>query len=79
MGQAWLELRYGLKGLGITLCKSNNPQLLKVFKEYALSEAEQMTKESEGVDQVIHYVDQAELERLNKLLGLLVPDTESGD
>ena len=73
MGQVWVELKYGIKGQGISLCRLDNPYLLLVFKRCALSRAKWLAEESEGVDEIIHFQDQAELERLEKLLDLLIP------
>ncbi len=78
MEQIWVELRYGL-GPGIPLCRTDNPYLLKVFKQCAIAKAEQRVAESEGVDEVIHYQDRAELERLGNILSLVIPDEEIED
>lgn len=73
MGDVWLELRYGTGGQGIALCKLDNPHLLVLFRRYALERAERNVGESEGVDQIIHLQDQMELERLERLLDLVIP------
>jgi hypothetical protein len=77
IGQVWVELRYGVSGQGIALCKTDNPYLLKVFKRCALERASQLAVESDGIDAVIHIQDEAELERLEKLLAMLIPGSES--
>ena len=76
-GQVWAELRYGVSGQGIALCKTDNPYLLRVFKRCALERASQLAEESDGVDAIIHLQDEAELERLKKLLAMLIPSNES--
>ncbi|MBE9515077.1 MAG: hypothetical protein IMY79_02945 [Chloroflexi bacterium] len=79
MGQVWAELRYGVKGQGITLCRLDNPYLLRVFKQCALAKATQLAQESEAADEIIHFLDQIELEKLQALLELLIPGDENKD
>ena len=74
MEQVWCELKYGLKGQGVALCKLDNPYLLKIIKSCALQQALRNTEESNGVDEVIHLQDEMELERLERLLNLLIPE-----
>ena len=74
MGKVWCELKYGLEGQGVVLCKLDNPYLLKVFKGCALQQALRNIEESNGVDEVIHLQDRMELERLERLLNLLIPE-----
>lgn len=76
MGQIWVELKYGIKGQGVSLCRLDTPYLLLVFKRCALGRAKQLAEESEGVDEIIHFQDQAELQKLQKLLDMLIPDKE---
>ncbi|MEE8373136.1 MAG: hypothetical protein V3R87_05445 [Dehalococcoidia bacterium] len=76
MGQVWAELRYGVSGQGVALCKSDNPYLLRVFKRCVLEKAGQLANESEAVDEVIHLHDNLELRRLREVLSLVVPDEE---
>lgn len=78
MSTVWAELRYGVKGQGVALCRLDNPYLLKVFRQCALSRAERLAHESEGIDEVIHAQDQLELERLKKILDLIIPDEAIG-
>lgn len=75
----WVELKYGVGGKGVTICRLDHPYLLVAFKRCALRRAKEFTNQSEGVDNVIHLKDRLELEKLEKLLELLIPDGESGD
>ena len=77
--KAWVELKYGVTGQGITICRSDSPYLLRVFKRCALQRAKQFANQSYEVDPIIHLHDDLELEKLEKLLGLLIPDSENGD
>jgi hypothetical protein len=70
----WVELKYGMKGQGVTICKLDDPYLLMVFKRCALRRGERYAEESEGVDEVIHLQDQMELKRLEKVLNILIPE-----
>jgi hypothetical protein len=76
--EVWVELKYGLKGQGITVCRLDHPYLLRAFKRCALQRAEQFAVQSEGANDVIHLHDELELERLQKLLDKLMPDSENG-
>ena len=73
MNNVWCELKYGPRSNGITLCKLDDPHLLGTFRDSALKRAREHVEESEGVDEVVHLQDEMELERLERLLGLLVP------
>ncbi|MFC2027460.1 hypothetical protein ACFLU3_02110 [Chloroflexota bacterium] len=75
MDEVWVELRYG-PGPGISLCRMSHPYLLMVFKQCAIAKAQERVAESLGVDEVIHYQDRAELERLDNILSLVIPDEE---
>lgn len=72
----WAELKYGLKGHGITICKLDNPYLLRAFKRCAIQKAEEFSNQSDGADDIIHLHDEMELQRLRKLLEKLVPNGE---
>ena len=79
MDGIWCELKYGPRSGGITLCKLDDPRLLSVFKDSALKRAREHVEESKGVDEVVHLQDEMELERLERLLGLLVPGHGKGE
>ena len=70
----WAELKYGLKGHGITICKLDSPYLLRVFKRCVLQRAKQLEEESSGVDDIIHLHDELELGKIERLLEILIPD-----
>ena len=76
--EVWIELKYGMRGQGITICRLDHPYLLSVFKRCALRRAEQFVSQSEGLDQIVHYHDELELGKLEKLLERLIPDNENG-
>lgn len=73
MQNVWVELKYGVCGQEIPLCKLDDQYLLSIFKERALSKAEEFVNESRGVDSVIHTQDKLELAKLRVLLGMLIP------
>lgn len=75
--KVWVELKYGVKGEGITICRLDNPYLLRVLKRCALQRAKQFTHQSNGVDDIIHLHDELELEGLEKLLEKLIPGNEN--
>ncbi|MFC1934885.1 hypothetical protein ACFLXZ_01035 [Chloroflexota bacterium] len=74
--QVWAELKYGLKGQGVTICRLDSPVLLRAFKRSALRKAKQSAHQSNGVDEVIHLHDELELERLEQLLEKLIPSND---
>lgn len=73
--EVWVELKYGVKGQGITICRLDNPYLLRVFKRCALQRAEQFANQSYGVDPIIHLHDDLEFKKLDQLLDELIPDS----
>ena len=62
----------------IALAATRNPRALQAFKEAALEEARLAAIDWEA-DEVLHAQNQIELERLEKLLGLLIPDDENSN
>jgi hypothetical protein len=74
--RVWVELKYGLKGHGITICKLDSPYLLQVFKRCALQRAEQFQDQSKGVDEIIHLHDELELRKIERLLEKLISNGE---
>jgi len=60
----------------IALAATRDRKALQAFKEAVLEEARLATMDWEA-DEVLHAQNQTELERLNKLLGLLIPDDEN--
>ncbi len=73
MQNVWVELKYGICGQGIPLCKLDDQYLLRVFKERALSRAAEFVEESGGIDNVINTQDRMELAKLTVLLGMIIP------
>ena len=76
--EVWAELKYGIKGHEITICRLDTPYILRVFKRCALQRAEQFSNQSEKADEIIHLHDELELERLEKLLEKVIPIDEDG-
>jgi len=77
--KTWVELKYGVTGQGITICWSDSPYLLRVFKRCTLQRAEQFANQSDGVDPIIHLHDDLELRKLTKLLDELIPNNCNED
>ena len=62
----------------IALAATRSPRALQAFKEAVLEEARLAAMDWEA-DEVLHAQNQKELERLEKLLGLLMPDDENSN
>lgn len=62
----------------VALAATRNPKALQAFKEAVLEEARLAAMDWEA-DEVLHAQNQQEMERLQKLLGLLIPDSNNGD
>jgi len=62
----------------VALAATRSPRALQAFKEAVLEEARLAVMDWEA-DEVLHAQNQKELERLNQLLLLLIPDSENGD
>lgn len=66
------------EGRTIAIAATRSPQALRAFKEAVLEEARLAAMDWEA-DEVLHAQNQTELERLDKMLGLLIPDSDNGD
>ncbi|MFC1861737.1 hypothetical protein ACFLX6_00365 [Chloroflexota bacterium] len=66
------------EGRTVAIAATRGLKALQAFKELVLEEARLAVMDWEA-DEVIHAQSQIELERLNKLLELLIPDIESVD
>ena len=62
----------------VAIAATRSPNALQAFKEAVLEEARLAAMDWE-VDEVLHAQNQKELERLEKLLGLLIPDDENSN
>jgi len=62
----------------VALAATRDPKALQAFKEAVLEEA-RLEAMGWQDDKVLHIQNQMELEKLEKLLGLLIPDSENGD
>lgn len=74
MSKVWLELRYGNGSTGITLFQLDDLTLIRAFARNALKKAEEKAFESEILDPVLGVIDRLELEKLKKVLDLVVRD-----
>lgn len=66
------------EGRTVAIAATRSLKALQSFKEAVLEEARLAVMDWE-TDEVLHAQNETELERLNKLLGLLIPDSENGD
>ena len=63
------------EGRTVAIAATRNPAALRAFKEAVLEEA-RLAVLDWGPDEVIHIQDQAELERLQTSLRVLIPDDD---
>ena len=66
------------EGRTVAIAATRSLKALQAFKEVVLEEARLAIIDWEA-DEVLHAQNQNELERLSKLLGLLIPDSDNGD
>lgn len=66
------------EGRTVAIAATRNLKALRAFKEVVLEEASLAVMDWEA-DEVIHAQNETELERLTKLLGLVIPDSENSD
>ena len=62
----------------VALAATRNEKALRAFKEAALEDARLSTLDWQA-DEVIHLQARVELERLQELLDLLIPEESEGD
>jgi len=79
MSEVWIELKYGTGKTGITLFRLDDPKVIRGFAGNALKKAEERAFESEIVDPVLGIIDRAELVKLQRVLELLIPESEAAD
>ena len=70
----WVELRYGWGLKGIPISQTASSELLKQVKEVLLSEAERRAEVSQKVDPILGFIEEQELEKLRRILGVVIPD-----
>jgi hypothetical protein len=70
----WVELRYGWGLKGIPIGQTASLQLLKQVKESLLAEAERRAEVSHKVDPVLGFIEEQELEKLRRILGVVIPN-----
>ncbi len=66
------------EGRTVAMAATRSLRALQVFKEVVLEEAKLAVIDRE-TDEVLHVQNQTELDRLNKLFELLIPDSGNGD
>ena len=66
------------EGRTVAIAATRSIEALQAFKKVVLEEAKLAVMDWE-VDEVLYAQNQTELERLERLLGLLIPDSENGD
>ncbi len=78
MNKPILVLQYpdSRQGRTVAIAATRNPEALRLFKRVVLEEA-RLAVLDWAVDEALHVQDQMELERLEKVLNLLIP--EEGD
>lgn len=69
----WIELRYGWGLKGIPIAQTVSSELLKQVKETLLTEAERRAESSRKVDSVLGFIEEQELEKLRRILEVIIP------
>jgi len=75
----WVELRYGWGLKGIPIAQTGSPELLKQVKEILLAEAQRRAQVSRKVDPILGFIEEQELEKLRRILGVVIPDNSGND
>ena len=76
----WVELRYGWGLKGIPIGQTASSELLKQVKEVLLAEAERRAEVSRKVDPILGFIEKQELEKLRRILTVVIPNnSESND
>jgi hypothetical protein len=75
----WVELRYGWGLKGIPIAQTASLELLKQVKEILLSEAEQRAGVSQKVDPILGFIEEQELEKLRRILEVVIPGNGEGN
>jgi len=70
----WVELRYGWGLKGIPIAQTANSELIRQVKEILLAEAERRAEVSQKVDPILGFIEEQELEKLRRILGIVIPD-----
>jgi hypothetical protein len=74
--RCWLAIVYDWGDDGLTLAKTADPMLLCLAKRRVICDAEQRLAISREVDDIVSLLDEAELNRLQRTLNLLIPGLE---
>ena len=75
----WVELRYGWGLKGIPIGQTASLELLKQVKGILLSEAERRAEVSQKVDPILGFIQEQELEKLRRILEVVVPGNSEGN
>lgn len=70
----WIELRYGWGLKGIPIGQTVSSELLKQVKETLLTEAERRAEFSRKVDSLLGFIEEQELDKLRRILEVIIPD-----
>jgi hypothetical protein len=70
----WIELRYGWGLKGIPIAQTASSELLIRLKEVLLTEAERRARISQKVDPVLGFIEEQELEKLRRVLRVVIPN-----
>jgi hypothetical protein len=73
MSKIWVELRYGVMPHGTLLSLTDNPRLLVLTKREILGRLKTRLAEVVGADEILELIDRSELDRLQKVLDMLIP------
>jgi hypothetical protein len=71
----WIELRYGWGLKGIPIAQTASSELLIRLKEILLAEAERRAQISRKVDPVLGFIEEQELEKLRRVLKVVIPES----
>ena len=71
--RCWIAIVYDWGEDGLTLAKTTNNRVLQLAKEIVIQEAQETWCISREVDDIKSLLDEAELRRLESVLGKLVP------
>jgi hypothetical protein len=75
----WVELRYGWGLKGIPIAQTASSELLKLAKEILLAEAERRAEVSQKVDPILGFIEEQELEKLRRILTVVIPSNGEGN
>ena len=72
--RCWLEIVYNWGDDGLTLVKSEDPELLELAKRRVIQEAKERLEFSQDLDEIVTLMNEAEVHRLECILSRLIQD-----